>query len=96
MSTKSTTIRHNGFSHKAPKMGPYYGNKWPFSAMDSSPTMDGLTHHGDQMNSKSENDLTQDVLGPCIPWKEMHTFLFKRQFMVFLQSFFYDSNSMNH
>ena len=40
-------IRHNGSSHKAPNVGPYHGQNWLFWAMDGSPTMDGLTHHGD-------------------------------------------------
>ena len=64
--------------------------------MDGSRTVDGLTHHGDEMNSKRQNQLTQDVLGRCTPWEEIHTFLCMGHFMVFLESYFYDSNSINH
>ena len=64
--------------------------------MDGSPTMDVLTHHGYKMNSKRQNKVTQSVLGPCTPWEEMHTFLFMAQFMVFLESYFYGSKSINH
>ena len=93
---KVSEIRHNGSAHQSLKVGPYQGQKWLFWAMDGSPTMDVLTHHGYQMNSKRQNKVTQSVLGPCTPWEEMHTFLFMEQFMVFLESYFYDSKSINH
>jgi hypothetical protein len=39
-------IRQNGSAHQSLKVGPYQGQKWLFWAMDGSPTMDVLTHHG--------------------------------------------------
>ena len=48
------------------------------------------------MNSTRQIKLTQSVLGPCTPWEEEYTFLFMHQFMVFLESYFYDPNSINH
>ena len=34
-------------SHKAPNVGPYHGLNRLFWAIEGSPTMHGLTHHGD-------------------------------------------------
>ena len=80
---KISGIQHNGFAHQSLKAGPCQGQESLFWAMDGSPTMDVLTHHGYQMNSERQNKVTQSVLGPCTPWEEMHTFLFMGQFMVF-------------
>ena len=65
-------------------------------AMYVSPTMDGLTHHGHEMNAKRQTKFAQSVLGPCTPWEEEYTFLFMYQSVVLLESYFYDSILMNH
>ena len=67
-----------------------------FYAMYGSPTMNGLTHHGHEMNSRRQRKLTQSVLGRCMPLEEEYAFLFMHRFVVFLESYFYDSNSLNH
>ena len=43
---KGGGIRHNGLAHQSLKVGPCQGQKWLLWAMDGSPTMDVVTHHG--------------------------------------------------
>ena len=93
---KKNELKHNGSSHEAPIVGPFHGLKWLFSAMDGSPTMDGLAHHVDEMWSKRQNTLTQSVLGTGTQWEEECIFPLMGQFIVLLKSYLYHSNSKNH
>ena len=69
---------------KSSQSGPITWLQLALLAMYGRRTMDCLTHHDHELNSKRQNQFTQSVLGPCTPWEQKYTFLFTYQFMVFL------------